>query len=57
MKLSSLTTIEKINKEELAFVNGGTGLKYNHTRGHDTLRNDSQKQDGGASGQFKHIAQ
>jgi|TARA_B110000908_G_scaffold139638_1_gene166396 hypothetical protein len=49
MKLKSLKNIETINKEELVFVTGGTSLSYNHTRGHDTLRNDSLRQDGGGS--------
>jgi hypothetical protein len=47
MKLTSLKHIEKINEEDLVFVNGGTSFSYNHTRGHDTLRNDSLRQDGG----------
>jgi hypothetical protein len=49
MKLKSLKNIEPINKEELVFVTGGTSLSYNHTRGHDTLRNDSLRQDWGGS--------
>ncbi|WP_408045657.1 hypothetical protein [Tenacibaculum litopenaei] len=47
MKLTSLKHIEKINEEDLVFVNGGASFSYNHTRGHDTLRNDSLRQDGG----------
>lgn len=46
MKSKSLKKSETLNKEELVFVNGGTGLSYNHTRGHDTLNNDSLRQDG-----------
>lgn len=49
MKLTSLKEIKILNKEELMFVNGGTSLSYNHTRGHDTLNNDSLRQDGGGS--------
>ena len=48
--------METLNKEELVFVNGGTNLEYNHTRGHDTLHNDSQKQDGlGSNEELKTI--
>lgn len=49
MKLESLKNIEIINNEKLHFINGGTALSYNHTRGHDTLSNDSLKQDGGGT--------
>ena len=47
MKLKSLEKNVILNKEELVFVSGGNSLSYNHTRGHDTLRNDSLRQDGG----------
>lgn len=49
MKLKSLKKMEILNNEDLLFINGGTSLSYNHTRGHDTLHNDSLKQDGGGS--------
>lgn len=45
MKLKSLKKVEILNKEDLQFVQGGTSLSYNHTRGHDTLHNDSLRHD------------